>query len=169
MKRSGLAVVVVWVALGIGAPAAGEVDSKLHAAIEELIERTQAMNLGQQMGDSMVAQFIAFAKQADPDVSPRALEIIGEVVNEELTASLPELTDDTVRLYAEHFTLEEVQAMNRYHASPVGQKAIAVMPEILQGSIQQSQRWVNAIVPRMEQKLAERLAAEGLVLGAGAD
>ncbi len=44
------------------------------------------------------------------------------------------LRDEVTKLYAQSFTVEELKEINKFYLSPVGQKTVKAMPEIMQKS-----------------------------------
>jgi hypothetical protein len=74
----------------------------------------------------------------------------------------PTLVDDMVAemvpLYAETYTLDEIRQLTAFYASPLGQKMQAKMPELMNRSMQISQR---VMMPRIQKAMAQKQAAAG--------
>jgi hypothetical protein len=72
----------------------------------------------------------------------------------------PTLVDDMlaemVPLYAETYTLDEIRQLTAFYASPLGQKMQAKMPELMNRSMQISQR---VMMPRIQKIMAQRQQA----------
>ncbi|MGB9108372.1 MAG: DUF2059 domain-containing protein [Telluria sp.] len=72
----------------------------------------------------------------------------------------PTLVDDiiaeTLPLYAETYTLDEIRQLTAFYASPLGQKMQATMPMLMSRSMEVSQR---VIMPRMQKLMAQRRQA----------
>ena len=56
---------------------------------------------------------------------------------------------DMVDLYAKHFTHDDVLVLLEFYSSPVGQKAVTVLPLLVQEGAAIGQRWSAAKVPHM--------------------
>jgi hypothetical protein len=67
----------------------------------------------------------------------------------------PTLVDDMIAemvpLYAETYTLDEIRQLTAFYTSPLGQKMQAKMPELMNRSIQISQR---VMMPRIQKAMA---------------
>jgi hypothetical protein len=66
---------------------------------------------------------------------------------------LPEIID----LYAKHFTHDDVLGLLEFYGSPVGQKAITVMPLLMQEGAAVGQQWMDKRRPQIEDTLRRRL------------
>lgn len=64
-----------------------------------------------------------------------------------------ELQDQIVRVYAEHFTADEVRGINAFFRSAVGRKYIAEMPAMLQDAMSIGQIWAAAKERELEAEL----------------
>ena len=69
---------------------------------------------------------------------------------EELRKGMPidEITDAMIPAYQNHFTRSDIQAMNAFYASPVGQKVLEQLPAVMQEGMQ-------AAMPIMSKYLTE--------------
>ncbi len=74
----------------------------------------------------------------------------------------PTLIDDMIAemvpLYAETYTLDEIRQLTAFYASPLGQKMQAKMPELMNRSLQISQR---VMMPRIQKLMAQSQQADG--------
>ena len=62
-----------------------------------------------------------------------------------------EMIDETVTLYAETYTLDEIRQLTAFYMSPVGQKMQANMPKLMARSFAISQR---VLMPRIQKVMA---------------
>ena len=53
--------------------------------------------------------------------------------------------------------------MIAFYETPVGKKTIEVTPSLIQESMQVGQRWVQQVMPGVEEKVTARLKAEGII------
>jgi hypothetical protein len=145
---------------------AQEVDPAFRADIVKLMEITGSAKIGHQVGSMMTQQMLQLYKSQHPDAPARSFEIVQEVAEKELTAAFegPEgLQAQIIPLYARHFTQEDVRGLIAFYQSPLGQKAIGVMPALMQDSMSLGQKWAATIGPRVQKDVEDRLKAEGLV------
>src|SRR5215468_4639816 len=150
-------------ALALGALAArAEESSAQRAKVVQFMEITGAKNLGDQVMQAMVQQLGAEAERAHPNVPKRVHELVREVAIEVLKEHSDELFSKTVVLYEKHFTEAEVDELIAFYRSPTGRKTIEVMPALLQEVVAVSQAWGRSLEPLLQQRLRDRLAAEGV-------
>jgi len=69
-----------------------------------------------------------------------------------------EMVNETVTLYAETYTLDEIRQLTAFYTSPVGQKMQANMPKLMSRSFAISQR---VLMPRMQKIMAANGQAAG--------
>lgn len=142
------------------------VTEELEVAINQLLEETGALEMGEQMAEVFVAQMSETLRQSRPDLPPVAFEIIREetmiVVREEMERG--SFQSMIVPIYAQFFTLEEIEEMLVFYRSPVGKKSVEVMPSLTQQSMQAGERWGMLVGPTIGTRITERLAAEGIEL-----
>jgi hypothetical protein len=135
------------------------------SAIMELMEVTGATQMKNQFGDVYVKQVQAMFTAANPNLPPRAQEVIGQEVRAVLDTRLDGdhgLFATVYPIYHQHFTLAEIQAMVAFYRTPAGKKAIKVMPQVTMQSIQATQRWAQSVAQAVQIRVDQRLAAEGL-------
>ena len=68
---------------------------------------------------------------------------------------MDELVAETIPLYARYFTAPEIQQMAQFYKTPVGQKMMATMPQIMGESMQISHRVMMPRMQAMVKKLSE--------------
>jgi hypothetical protein len=52
-----------------------------------------------------------------------------------------QLLDLTVPIYAKYFSKEEIEGLTRFYQTPLGQKALSVLPQTLAESQAESRKW----------------------------
>ena len=72
-----------------------------------------------------VRQFLS-----DPDNLSRSKRDYAERVMKGFQARYPALIEESARAYASAFTADELDALARFYESPVGQKTLAVLPQL---------------------------------------
>jgi len=127
-----------------------------------------------QMAQQMPAQgrmAAAAAINGNPNLTPEQKAEQLKKADEEIQNSAarmqsvfadPTLVDDMlaemVPLYAETYTLDEIRQLTAFYASPLGQKMQARMPELMNRSLQISQR---VMMPRIQKAMAQSQQAAG--------
>jgi uncharacterized protein len=134
------------------------------AAIEKLLEKTKALDVGKQMANGMVAQMTQGLRQARPDIPKNALDFLPEVVSEVLTDDKRFFADLFISMYHQHFSLEDIQNMLAFYESPTGQKVIEKQTLMLQQGMVIGGEWGRRLQPEINRRVRERLVAQGIKL-----
>jgi hypothetical protein len=169
MRRVVSAVVLASVL--VAAPALGRAQEALsdakRADIERLLQMTGALKIGQMFGASMSRHFEQALRQARPDIPGELFTIIGEEVDKTIAESMTSaggFVDLVTPLYHRYFTHDEVKGMLTFYGTPLGQKAISVMPQMTQESMAIGQQWAQRMAPMMEQRIRARFKQRGVEL-----
>lgn len=164
-KQTGAVVLLVLLASALSANAQTK-DETFRRDISRLLDVTGAGALGPQMATMMSSQVIDSMSKAQPNIPERVVVIVKEVLNTEFARafSAPDgLLSNMVDIYARHFTHDEVLALLKFYQTPVGKKAISVLPVVAQESSAAGQAWASANMLRIGSLVQERLRAEGFV------
>ncbi len=80
---------------------------------------------------------------------------------EDLVRNMPidEITDAMIPAYQKHFTKADIAAMNAFYSSPVGQKVLNEVPEVMREGLQAAMpllnKWLGDWQERMDKDLKE--------------
>lgn len=143
---------------------AAEITAQKKTAIGSLLKVTNAIGMGTQMGEMFAQQMFTVIRQSNPQVPDSAFEIIKDESMKTLKERMPELQGSFVELYDKYYSTEEIQQLNAFYATPVGQKSIRIMPAILQESMARGQQWGVSLAPELQQRIKDRLAKENISL-----
>ena len=69
------------------------------------------------------------------------------------------------RIYAQYFTLKEIQGLTEFNRSEIGKKANQVMPILMRESMGAAQEWSEEIGPVLSARVIKKLEAEGVTIG----
>ena len=142
-----------------------ELNSEKKAAIKELLEVTGAYQLGEILSNAFIQQMTQALKKAKPDVDPKAFNIIEEevkaLIHEELVVK-ESLLPYMYPIYHKYLTLEETNGLIQFYKTPLGKKAISVMPKMTQEGMKAGQLWGQSMGQKIKQRLSERFKKEGL-------
>lgn len=136
-------------------------DPKLALAIELLavIDMDQMFTAMQSQVESMITgqlQQLETCEAMKPAIEGYSKDM-GALIGSKLTAEqfMPEIA----QLYAEVFTQAELQGLLDFYRSPLGEKMLAKMPELMQRSMTIGQNQMTALMPEIE-AAAERFGDE---------
>lgn len=135
--------------------------------IRELLEVTGATEMGEVFGNLMADETIKALQQADPDVDPRAFDIIREesrqLFHEEFAVK-KSLYPYMYPIYHKHLTLAEVRGLIQFYRTPLGQKAISVMPKMSREGALAGQKWAATITPVLKKRIRDRFDEAGIAV-----
>jgi uncharacterized protein len=138
-------------------------DDKL-AAIEQLITISNSIALAKQMSTLFSAEFAKSIKIARPNVPQKALDALPEVVGAVMQENIASMKQIFVTIYDKYYSLDDIQQLTQFYQSPLGQKLLAVQPQLAQDSVQAGARWGQMLQPEIQRRIKERLAKEGVNL-----
>ena len=177
LKR--LVCALVFVAGGALAQAPAPVDVEQRAAVKELLD---AMNFKQvllqmagamtqqmpQMLDQMLDGFASKGKLT-PEQKAEARKLAQQSqigMSRQMTEMYndPQLVqgfeDVMARAYAKHFTTAEIKATTVFYTSPVGKKALTIMPQMMQETMPEIMAMMSPRISAMMETVAGDVAAQ---------
>src|ERR1700693_932262 len=117
---------------GQTAAAAEKLDPAKEAAIRHLLEITGETKEGENINAGMTGRVKEVMTRALPaDQLPKFMDTFSQ----KFTASAPPsaVTDAVVKIYAQHFSLEDIQGVTKFYESAVGQRMVKEMPDVAPG------------------------------------
>ncbi len=163
MRRNFLVTCLLIAFIASPTSAVSEVPADFRAAVLELLELTGASKLGLQMASAFSQQMSIQLRKAQPNIPPRAFEIVSEVVVSFFRDSQGDVIDETVRIYAKYFTLQDIRGIIAFNRTPLGKKMISAMPAISKESIQVGVALTQRLQPAINAEIKKRFTEEGLL------
>jgi uncharacterized protein len=122
---------------GEAAPTLEKPDPAKEAAIRHLMDITQTANLGNNISNAITQQVRGVMGQRiqQPDQLQKFMDTFTQKFNVAAVASA--VTDAEVPVYAHYFSIEDIQGLTKFYESPLGQRVVKSLPEVVQ-STQQS-------------------------------
>jgi uncharacterized protein len=105
----------------------------------------QAKNLYLQQNPGLAKDLNEIAKKMRKDLQPR----------------YSELTNEVARLYATHFTEQELKNILAFYTSPTGKKMLEQQPDVVDASMKFAQNWANKLSERVTAQMREELKKKG--------
>jgi hypothetical protein len=112
----------------------------------------------------LIAGVVEQAKLLFLQQNPALANDLNEIANQMRTDLAPrfvDLTDEMARLYATHFTDQELKAILVFYQSPVGKKLLAQQPTVVDDSMRFAQDWANKLSDQVIAKMREELKKRG--------
>ena len=112
---------------------AGKVDPAQDAAIRHLLDITEQTNLGDHISGAISMQVRSIMGRSLPEERLQKFMLDFDLnLHKKVVPST--ILDAVVSVYAQHLSVEDVQGLIRFYESPLGQRIIKVMPQVIQES-----------------------------------
>jgi uncharacterized protein len=114
-------------------PASEKADPAKDAAIRHLMDITQTSKLGDNIATYLKGQVHDGVGHA---IGPEKVDAFMGTFNQRFAATAPEarVTDAMVPIYAKAFSMEDIQGLIQFYESPLGQRVVKALPEVVQQS-----------------------------------
>jgi hypothetical protein len=127
---------------------------------KQLVTVTGATVLFNPLIAGVVEQAKNLYLQQNPGLAKDLDEIAGKM-RKDLQPRLAELTNEVARLYATHFTEQELKAILAFYKSPAGKKMLAQQPVVVDDSMKFAQNWANKLSEQVTAQMREELKKKG--------
>ncbi len=132
------------------------------AAALQLIEVTETAAAMEQMQNQMKAMLNQSMQQLQippegEEIAQRYMAEMGKLISDEMQWS--KIEEDVISIYTRVFTADELNQLTEFYRTPLGQKLLEKMPEVMQASVAMSQRQMQRVIPQIEQ-LSRQMADE---------
>ena len=156
MRRTILLLMLVALSSSVSAD-----ESSRKAAALKLLEVSRAAEMVETVYDSMQPQFEAMAEQIGVDeaqrpIFDRHMARVFEVLREEL--NWEKMEPYMIDAYAEVYTEQELLGLVDFYESPLGQKFMTKMPEMMTVTMEMTQTMMGGFYARFEELQAELMA-----------
>jgi hypothetical protein len=131
--RRLLGSLLILLVAAVSAPALAQ--TKPEAKKEKTIRRVLEVTGTQRMMAQMAGQMIATFKKAHPEVPNDFWDRFEQKLGSQ------ELVDQLIPIYDKYYTQQDLEGLLTFYESPVGQKVLKTMPQVMQESMQIGQVW----------------------------
>ena len=143
-------------------PALGEdLTPEKRADIERLREMTGALAVGKQMSSAVVTQMTEILHKARPAMPQRVLDVLPEDIDGVIPDNRGAVKDLIIPLYHKYFPGGEVKEMIRFYSTPLGQKTIQTLPQLMNEGYEAGRQWGLSLAPTIQARVQARLKKEG--------
>lgn len=140
---------------------AQEVPAEKQALIDRMMASMNVEATVDQMVEVMTKQVVNTVKRTTPGIEQDALDIIVEVVEEEGRLLVEQALSDAAPIMAKLYTTDELEQLVAFYETPLGQKALKSMPEVMREIQARMPSRLQNFQQRIAAKLQERLEAAG--------
>lgn len=168
MKKSFFVTILLLASLIGVAPRARADEASKQAKAAKLVETMHMEQNMVKMLDTVSAQMKqSFSSALGDNATPRQKEIFNNFTSQVLQLMRTQLSwsvlkPDMVKLYASNFTEDELDGLNAFYASPVGQSSLEKMPMVMQQSMATTQAHLVTLQPQikaLQESFAKDMAA----------
>ena len=112
----------------------------------------------------LIAGVVEQAKLLFLQQNPSLTKDLNEIASQLRTDLAPrfgELNEEMAKLYATHFTEQELKAILVFYQSPAGKKLLAQQPNVVDASMKFAQDWANKLSDEVIAKMRDELKKRG--------
>lgn len=131
-------------------------------AVMELLAVSGITDIMPLMVQSINQTLAPLLRKANPGLSDSEFETVQAVMNEVYAEEMPAMLLAFVPVYTNHFTVAELKEITRFYKTPVGQKSVRLMPQLIQQGMVVGQKWAQDNIPLFLQKMKERAGEKGI-------
>jgi uncharacterized protein len=154
--RISLAGTLVILAAVGQAMAGPPVDPAKEAHIRQLLEVTGSVKMAQDMMSQMANQLRPMLEKSLPP-GEHNQEIADAFVQKMVShANLEELIERLIPVYDQHLTDDEIQGLIQFYQTPLGQRYVQVMPDMMKQSYAVSAQWGQEIAKQVLDEMREK-------------
>lgn len=133
------------------------------ATAGEIVKLSGATALFDTLVPGVVEQSKLLFLQQNPGLAGD-LNGIAAKMRADLTPRLAELSAEVAKIYAAHFTEQELKDLLAFYNSPVGKKFVATQAGVVNSSLKFAQDWANKLSEEVTVKMREELKKKGHAL-----
>lgn len=134
-------------------------------AARELMQVSGTQQIMAQMQLQIETMFLNISSDAQQNAAQQKIAAdyrarVAEILKEEMIWD--KIEDDIVDLYMTSFSEEELKEMTAFYKTPLGQKMIEKMPEVMLRSAEISRQQMRFVIPRIKQlaqEMSEKMRA----------
>lgn len=141
-----------------------EITTEKKRVIDEMLEITGALKVGEIMGNAVANQMITAMSQQknlDPKIISIIKDEIGKIMHDEFVAN-GFVNEMSYTIYHKYFTTAELKEMVAFYKTPTGSKMAALLPQVTQEAMVAGQQHGQSLGPIIQKRLMDRFEKEGI-------
>ena len=134
--------------------------------VDEVLEVTGALKIGEQMSSAVVAQLVQALKSSGSTLPDRAYDILEDEVQSTIREEMESgsFHEMMYPIYARHLNESDLEAALAFFETTEGRKYVQAMPAMAAEGMQVGQAWGASLGPKIAERVQQRLTAEGFDL-----
>lgn len=133
--------------------------------IDEMLEITGALKIGEMMGNAAAGQMINALSAQNKNIDEKTANVIKDEMNklmhEEFIAN-GFINQMSYGIYHKHFSLAELKEIVGFYKTKTGSKMASLLPQITQEGMMEGQKHGMSLGPKINQRIQARLIQEGI-------
>jgi hypothetical protein len=130
------------------------------AAAKELMTVSKMTDQLKQILPAIIQQIRTIIVTANPRAE-KDFDAVATVMQAAMETRLQAFVDEGAKIYARHFTAEELRQVRDFYKSPTGEKFIREQPEVMKESMALGQQWGQAVAQEVQKQMIEELRKRG--------
>jgi hypothetical protein len=143
-------------------PQLPNVDPERLALAQKILAETHTQENMSAMIDTMLPTIVAGFRRQSPNLPEDTYKMIGQMLTDEMRKELPPFVQASAQIYANHFTLDDLKALDAFYQTPAGQKVVSETPKIFQETMPLGRIWGREAAQAAMQRVMEQLRAKGV-------
>lgn len=143
-------------------PAAVAVDPKAREFAQQLVKLIDTRRVMESMFGAVSKNIIPVLARDNPGKSEEAQKIYSDAIQRAMLNHMDQIEANTVDLYAQNYSADELQQIVSFYKSPVGQKVLTTMPAMMQKSVAMNMPIIQTAVREALTDSAGQLQKSGL-------
>jgi hypothetical protein len=156
----GAAGLAVWLVLASPAVFAQQPTPAALATAKEITGITGSTTLFNPLVAGVIEQAKNLFLQQNPALGKDLNEIAAKL-RTELSPRIHEVSDEVARLYATHFSEQELKDILAFYKSSAGKKLLTQQPVVVESSMRFAQNWANTLTDQVIAKMRDELKKKG--------
>lgn len=143
-------------------PQLPNVDPERLALAQKILEETHTQDNMSAALDTLMPTMLAAFRRQSPNLPEETYKMVEQMLSEELHKELPQILTVNAQVYANHFTLDELKAIDTFYQTPAGQKIVSETPKIFREMAPLGMLWGRQAAQSAMQRVMEQLHAKGV-------
>jgi hypothetical protein len=153
---------VAWLAISPPAQSQDASDPKAVELSAQLFELAGVRPMMNQMLDQLAPSMTQLIQQANPGKEAEVDEVMNRFIVPKMKARLPEVINEGAKVYAKHFSADELAQLIQFYQSPLGEKLVHEQPLIAKEMATVSTAWAQAVAVQAVHEYADEFKKRGL-------
>jgi hypothetical protein len=137
-------------------------DPKTLAAANELVSMIDMDTIFKSMFSIMNKTIMPFILRDNPNQSAQTQKIVTDTVTKVFAAHSEELARNKAAVYATVFSYDELEQLIAFYKSPVGQKVLKTLPQVMEQSMVMDKNIIIQIMQETQKNVAAALRQNGM-------